>query len=908
MTAGNSFCTSLESQKMNQKILLIEDNPVSRKVVRVALEADGYRVVEAPDGKTGIAMMVEENPDLVLQDLLLPDFNGFDLVSELRALRKDEKVPILALTGLIEKTDAMRIANAPFTDYLFKPVTPSHLLSVVRGHLASLQGDQEKRGKNRRVLLVDDEPAQLKLFATYLSHLGFQVSTATDGNDGLVKARLNCPDAVVSDVLMPGLDGFQLCMKLRADAALAHVPVVLRSTLYQHNDDKELARQVGAYALVPTTPDCHEAIEALFESLEASPPAKVPDATVRAAHEERVAHQLNRQAQLGAQLAQRCAAQSAQLSVLASMGENFLGNKDDATLSKEILARCLDAIGFSSGAIFLSESDNRLALSAQIGFPDEATKSLPNFFGCEDLLRTAMLQLEPVTLSFSTGGAERFVQAVTDLPADNLLLCPLWFGTEQLGIVTLVSNKTAPDADKITFAKAVTTEIGQVIALNRSISRLKYIASYDSLTGLPNRAELCEHLRSAVANGRAAALFLLNLDHFQEINNTVGYAGGNLLLRQLAQRLTEAFHERALVARLGSDEFALLMIDAADDGAVRQTAREIVRCLEPTFRLDGLPVAVRATIGVAILHEHGEDPETLLSHADMAQRAARRTGDDYLIYPEHVESYSPDSLALLGELREAVDQNALVLHYQPKVNWEARRTVGVEALLRWPHPRRGWIPPDRFISLAERAGLIHPITLWVLRTALKQSRSWREVGLELGVSINVSARDLQDPAFPDIVLQACRTTSTPPHTLTLELTERALMSDPAKTNAAFQRLNDDGVHLSIDDFGTGYSSLSYLQSLPVDEIKIDRTFVGGLLSDARSEAIVRSVIDLGRNLGMGVVAEGVEQQRVWESLASLGCDVAQGYHICRPLSAVDLTPALKEPPWLAARNGSGNGT
>ena len=894
---------------MSQKILVIEDNPVSRKVVRVALETDGYRVVEAPDGKTGIAMMVEESPDLVLQDLLLPDFNGFDLVSELRALRKDDKVPIVALTGLIEKTDAMRMANAPFTDYLFKPVAPSHLLNVVRGHLASAQADQEKRGKNRRILLVDDEPAQLKLLATYLSHLGFQVTTATDGNDALTKARLNPPDAIVSDVLMPRLDGFQFCMKLREDAAFAQVPVVLRSSLFEHDDDKELARQVGAHALVPTSPDFHEAIEALFESLEASVAPKIPDAaTLTAAHQQRVAHQLNRQAKLGAQLAQRCAAQSAQLSVLASIGENFFrGKNDDGSLFKDILARCLDAIGFSCGAMFLVDSDDRLNLSAHLGFSAEATKSLPTFFGCQDLLRTAMRQMEPVTLSFSAGGTERFVQSFSELPADNLLLCPLWSGSEQLGIVALVSNRAAPDVDQITFARAVTIEIGQVIALNRSISRLKYVASYDSLTGLPNRTQLCERLRSAGADGRAAALFLLNVDHFQEINNTVGYPGGNLLLRQVAERLTEFFQERALVARLGSDEFAVMLIDAADDQVVRQTAKEIVRCLEPTFRLDGLPVAVRTTMGVAILHEHGEDPETLLSHADMAQRAAKRIGNDYLIYPEHVESYSPDLLALLGELREAVDQNALALHYQPKVSFATRQTVGVEALLRWPHPRRGWIPPDRFISLAERAGLIHPITLWVLRTALEQLRSWRDMGLDLGVSINVSARDLQDPTFPDYVLQACRTISAPPRMLTLELTERALMSDPAKTNVALQRLNENGVRLSIDDFGTGYSSLSYLQKLPVDEIKIDRTFVSGLFSDPRSEAIVRSVIDLGRNLGLAVIAEGVENQPVWERLAGLGCDVAQGYHMCRPLSSVDLTPTLMQPPWIARRNDLPNG-
>jgi diguanylate cyclase (GGDEF)-like protein len=897
-----------EKPKMNQKILVIEDNPISRKVVRVALEAEGYRVIEAADGRTGLTLMAQETPDLVLQDLLLPDFNGFDLVWELRAVRRDEKIPILALTGLIAKADAMRVTDSPFTDYLFKPVEPAHLVSVVRSHLASAQPQQEKQGRNRRVLVVDDEPAQLKLLATYLSHLGFQVTTASDGNDGLIKAQTNRPDAIVSDVLMAGLDGFQLCMKLRENAELAQVPVVLRSNLYEHEGDKELARQVGAYALVPTTPDFHEAIEALFESLEASPlpPANDP-AALQAVHEERLAHQLNRQAKLGAELAQRCAAQSAQLSVLASVGENFFkGKVRNEALLNDILARCLDVIGFSRGAIFLADSKNRLDLSAQIGFSAEAAKSLPTFFGYEDLLCNAMLQTEPVTLSFPAGRQEPFEQSLADMRDDSVIICPLWSGAERLGVVSLMSNMTAPDTDKITFAKAITNEISQVIALNRSITRLQYLASYDSLTDLPNRAHLSERLQLASANGGPSALYLLNLDHFQEINNTLGYRNGNLLLRQVANRLSETFRDRAVTARLGADEFALLFGEAPDETVVHETAKEILKSLEPTFRLDGLPIAVRATMGIVILRGHGEEAETLLSYADMSQRAAKRTGNDYLIYPTHVESYGPDFLTLMGELREAIEQNRLVLHYQPKVNFKTGQTIGVEALLRWPHPRRGWVPPDQFISLAERAGLIHPITLWVLTTALKQAQAWRDGGLEIGVAVNVAVRDLQDPTFPDFVLQACRSTSMPPRALTLELTERSLMTDPVKTTTAFQRLSDDGVRLSIDDFGTGYSSFSYLQKLPVNEIKIDKSFVGGLLSDQRSEAIVRSVIDLGRNLGLAVVAEGVENQRIWECLASLGCDVAQGYHICRPSPAAELVAALKNSAWVTTRNESTN--
>ena len=893
---------------MNQKILVIEDNPISRKVVRVALEAEGYRVIEAADGRTGLALMVEESPDLVLQDLLLPDYNGFDLVWELRAVRGDEKIPILALTGLIAKADAMRVTDAPFSDYLFKPVEPAHLVSVVRGYLASALPQQEKRGRDRHVLVVDDEPAQLKLLATYLSHLGFQVTTATDGNDGLIKAQMNRPDAIVSDVLMSGLDGFQLCMKLRENAGLARVPVVLRSNLYEHEGDKELARKVGAYALVPTTPDFREAIEALFESLEASPRAPASDpAALQAAHEERLAHQLNRQAKLGAELAQRCAAQSAQLSVLASVGENFFKGKvrNEALLS-DILARCLDVIGFSRGAIFLADGKNRLSLSAHIGFSAEAASSLPTFFGYEDLLCNAMLETEPVTLAFPVDRQEAAEPALAGLDGDSVIVCPLWSGAERLGVVSLMSNMATPDMDKITFAKAITNEISQVIALNRSITRLQYLASYDSLTDLPNRAQLSERLQLASAAGGGAALFLLNLDHFQEINNALGYRNGNLLLCQVANRLSETFRDRAVTARLGADEFALLFGAARDEATVHETAKAILKSLEPTFRLDELRIAVRATMGIAILRGHGEEAETLLSYADMAQRAAKRTGNDYLIYPTHVECSSPELLTLLGELREAIEQNRLVLHYQPKVNFNTGQTIGVEALLRWPHPERGWVPPDQFISLAERAGLIHPITLWVLTTALKQAQTWRDAGLQISVAVNVAVRDLQDPTFPDFVLQACRSSATPPGALTLELTERSLMSDPPKTYAAFQQLSDNGIRLSIDDFGTGYSSFSYLQKLPVDEIKIDKSFVGGLFSDARSEAIVRSVIALGRNLGLAVVAEGVENQRIWECLATLGCDVAQGYHICRPSPAAELVKAVKNSAWVTARNESTN--
>ena len=890
---------------MSQKILIIEDNAISRKMVRVALEAEHYNVIEAGDGKTSLALMTEHRPDLVLQDLLLPDVNGFDLVKLLRALPNGASIPIVALTGLIAKADEMRVAAAPFTDYLFKPMEPSLLVNTIRTHLAAARTVEEKPGKGRRVLVVDDEPVQLKLSATYLTNLGFKVTTATDGNDGLAKARVNRPDAILSDVLMPGVDGFQLCMAVHQDPTLCGVPVVLLSNSYDNEADIRFARNMGAYALVPRSPDFQEAIDALLKSLEATPSAPIgAEQSLQAAHEERLAHQLDRHVKLNTQLARRCAVQSAQIAVLASLGENLLDDKfDTQPLLGEILAQYLNVMGFSCGAIYLVDPENQLDLSAQIGFPDSVMASLPTFFGHQEMLHDAMVKGEPVSIKLSPERKGPFVRLLSQVGAETLLISPLRFRNAWLGVIVLVSDAGELDADSAAFSKVITGQIGQVIALSRFISRQQFLASYDPLTDLPNRAQLRDQLQRDVDDGNRTAVYLLNLDHFQQINNTLGYENGSIMLQQVAKRLREGFADRALIARLDADEFAVLSADAPTAETVDRVARNILKSMEPTFRLGGLPVAVRASMGITVA-EQGSDADTLLSHADMARRAAKKSGNDYLIYPAHVQPYSPDHLAMLGELREAISQDQLLLHYQPKVNLRTQRTIGVEALVRWPHAQRGWIAPDQFIPLAEGAGLIHSLTLWVLNAALRQARLWRDLDLNISVAVNICARDLLDVAFPDFVAEACLSTGMPHGSLTLEITERDLMSDPVKSDAAIQRLKDMGYHFSIDDFGTGYSSLSYLQKLPVNEIKIDKSFVVGLLTNPRSGAIVRSIIDLSRNLSLNVVAEGVEDQQTLESLVTLGCDVAQGYYMCRPYAASEITRWMQESGWRVRNNDS----
>jgi diguanylate cyclase (GGDEF)-like protein len=888
------------------KILIIEDNPISRKLVRVALEAEGYAVLDAADGKTGFAVASEERPDLILQDLLLPDVNGIDLVSQLRALPGMDNIPILALTGLVAKADELRLSAAPFTDYLFKPVEPSLLVSTVRAYLTSAPDAEPTPGKNRRILVIDDEPAQRKLLATKLSQLGFAVTTAQTGQEGLAKARSEQPHAILSDVLMPGMDGFKLCIQIRKDPSLAQVPVVLFSNSYERESDQKLARGAGAYTLVRTAPDFHDVTQALLRSLEVTPAKPIDDPqTFSALHQERLARQLDRQVKLSTQLARRCAAQSAQISVLARMGADVIKGKIDArSLSSDLLARYLDAMGRSCGAIYLAGPKNDLLLAAHMGFPYPAAKSMEDFYGYSGVIQDAMKRREPMTISIAPSSNAALARMLSDLRAETLILSPLRFHDDALGVIVLVSENAAPDADWLPFSQAITSEIAQVIALNRAFSKLHFLASHDALTGLPNRARLRELLQLAIADGKCPALYLLNLHRFEEINNALSYRNGDLLLQQVAYRLRVAAGDEATVARLAADEFAVLIDDVPSQEIVQQTAKEILKSLEPSFRLVGLPVSMRASVGIAFMAGQSTDADSLLSYADVARRGAKRTGNDFLIYPANLEPYLPDHLVLLSELREAIEQDTLALHYQPKVCFKSGKTIGVEALIRWRHPERGPIPPDRFIPLAERAGLIHPVTLWVLGAALRQARRWLEIGLDMGVAINVSARDLQDEAFPDDVARACQEIGVPPENVNLELTERDLMLDPAKAEVGIQRLSATGVGLAIDDFGTGYSGLSYLHKLPVKEIKIDKSFVVGMLDDPRSAAIARSIIDLGRNLRLAVVAEGIEDQKTWDALVDLGCDVGQGYFICRPLPAEELNPWLLESPWGMVRNGN----
>jgi diguanylate cyclase (GGDEF)-like protein len=424
-------------------------------------------------------------------------------------------------------------------------------------------------------------------------------------------------------------------------------------------------------------------------------------------------------------------------------------------------------------------------------------------------------------------------------------------------------------------------------------------AMHDELTGLANRALLTERieetLRLADRKQEAVGLLLLDLNKFKDINDTLGHHSGDLLLQEVAARLSTAVRTQDLVARLGGDEFAVLLPDVEEPADCLEIARRLLETLQGPADLDGIQVDISGSIGAAAYPSSSSTAAELLQHADIAMYAAKRARSGAALYDAQADHRSSQQLGIIGELRRAIDEDELVLHYQPKVATSDGRVVGVEALVRWQHPTRGLLFPDAFIPQAEESEVIVALTDAVLDVALRQHREWREAGTVLPVAVNVATAGLHDDSFPDRVAAALAAHDVPAEVLTLEITETSIITDPDRVQTTLMRLRDLGVRLSVDDFGTGYSSMAYLQSMPLTELKIDRSFVRAVHESSSDEAIVRAIIELARALKLEVVAEGVENEQALAVLEALGCPLAQGYHMSRPVPADDLIPLLSRP-------------
>jgi len=414
----------------------------------------------------------------------------------------------------------------------------------------------------------------------------------------------------------------------------------------------------------------------------------------------------------------------------------------------------------------------------------------------------------------------------------------------------------------------------------------RHNALHDSLTGLPNRALLYERIDQAILHAKreitSAAVVLLDLDRFKEVNDTLGHAVGDKLLKEIAPRLSACIREVDTISRIGGDEFAAVLPGANEKEAVK-IASKIAKLIDQSFLVDEHSLNIGVSIGVAVYPYHGLDTESLIQHADIAMYRAKRNEQEYVIYDVKDNEYSVNRLELVSKLREAVRSKNFYLVYQPKMDINTLEIVAVEALLRWNDSDLGEVPPDEFIPVIERLGLMKELTLWVMTEALNQHKKWQQRGVNIKVAINLSANNLSDSNFPAELQQIIDETQNQASDLLLEITESNIMINPDHAAKLLTEVADMGIHLSIDDFGTGYSSLAYLKNLPASEVKIDKSFVMDILKDESDAVIVYATISLVHSLGYKIVAEGVENQDILDVIGLWGCDIAQGYHVSKPL-------------------------
>jgi diguanylate cyclase (GGDEF)-like protein len=586
-----------------------------------------------------------------------------------------------------------------------------------------------------------------------------------------------------------------------------------------------------------------------------------------------------------------------------------------AAEAAEVLARAVQRLtGTDRSAAYLVDDDGRVAEVRHVDWPDAhrqvVQERLVGRPAADVALwrRTAEDRL-PIFVEDTAASDLLDPQLVADLDLSSFVSVPLLAGDRLLGIVVSGAVGAARTwAPEIREAVRQVTLEGSLVVENATLraveqQRLAQLASeahHDPLTGLANRRRLIEELEAVAYGGageRDCAVLMIDLDRFKEINDSFGHSVGDDLLCLVGPRLEKVLTAGELLARMGGDEFAVLLPDAGLERA-RQVAVAVGEALRDAFVLDGTSLHIDASIGIALCPEHGRDRSLLLARADTAMYAAKRGMHSFEIWAPDGTQDSRGRLETLEQLRTALDTDQLDNHYQPQVDLRTGAVLGVEALVRWEHPDRGLLSPALFLPLAEQAGLMRRLALGVLERALRDLRSWRAQGHDLTMAVNLSVSNLQDVALPDQVAMLLEAFDVPAAALVLEITEDVLMSDAARSQQVMAALRRLGVRLSVDDYGTGYSSLAYLRALPVDELKLDRSFVRDLTSDERAAAIVRSTRQLSLDLGMRMVVEGVEDAATLAALREWGCEVAQGYHIARPMTADTFLP------WLAARGVS----
>ena len=849
------------------RLLLVEDRMADAELVlhelrRAGLDPDWVRVETETEYRSNLNPSVE----LILADFNLPQFDALRALAILKESQLD--IPFIIVSGSIGDQAAVESMRGGASDYIFK----DNLSRLAAAASRELEAAQQRRAASR----AREEDAT-RLSAIIRSALDAVVSMDEQGR------------IVGWNPQAEALFGWTADEALGRILAETIIPPSLRAahgaglTRYLATGEaRVLNRRIEVTAIhrhgreFPVEVSIAPAILGGRQSFSGF----IRDITDR----KRAEKATNAHLAVSRVLAESGSLEAVLPRILAAVGTN---------------------VGWDLGQVWLRDpTDGALRCLYRWIAPDAhasefaAESSVARFAPGEGVVGRVWIEGQPIWLEdIGQASDPLLMEAARRAGLRSAAATPLFSGSDVNGVVEFFSHRSqAAEPMLVQLMSDLSRRMGEYISRAQAEAELRYRAGHDMLTGLPNRMQFTERVREAIRGTGVLSVLLVNLDHFTDVNEVFGYPAGDELLKQLGRRIRQGIRRDDTVARVGGDEFGVLL-EGVDQDAARLVADELSGALEEPITLGGHPLAVGASIGIASCPAHGGEDEILMRRADIAMHVAKRTRGTAVPYSPEYEEHGASRLTLMAELRRAIQENSLVLYYQPLINLRHGAVVRFEALLRWNPGGRGMVPPDQFIPFAEQTGVIQPLTDWVLKTALAQTRSWRAEGRDLRVAVNISMRNLLDAGLPDRIAQLLKDGHSAPELLSLEVTESVLMAEPKQAVERLGRLQRLGLRLSVDDFGTGYSSLAYLSALPVNEMKIDRSFVFGLADDPNKAAIVRAAIDLGHSLGLEVVAEGVEDRRTWDLLVALGCDTAQGYYMSPPMRADAVIPWLLSSPY-----------
>lgn len=833
-------------------VLVVDDDPMMRIMVDRFMEHDGYQVIEATNGEECLQLYKETSPDLILLDAMMPIMNGIETCKQLRQLPGGDTIPILIVTALDDEKTVEAVFEAGADDYVQKPINWAVLRQRVCHQLRTRRAEEVLRDSEERLRTV---VANVPVILFAVDNQGIITLSEGKGLGALGRKPGETVGQSLVDVYHEWpeiIDNVHYAREGMTFNTILTLNNGIFDTYYAPHKDKN-GNVIGVIGVAA-------------------------DVTERQRWET-IQRDRNR-------VIEMVAKNQPLRETLTELSYLLERNQTDIVCS------------------FVLQKQGQTYATVAPNLPQEFTQFLnahPELYPKNDAaLETDYLLHDFCWMAYRQAAATHHIYPYRSIP--------IWDGNSHLLGMLMIHGYEASwtqtsqlPVDDPSLVKMVTDVAAIAIEQHHMTEQLAYQANHDPLTGLPNRLAFEVRLEQAISQahrgGKQLALLFIDLDRFKVINDTLGHGIGDGLLKEVAHRLRACLGPNDIVARMGGDEFAMLLGDVGTSNDAVCTAQAVLECLKVPCVIDGYELRVTGSVGISFYPIHGHSSEELLSKADVALYESKDHGrNTYFLYDTQVNVSDLGSVKLENSLAYALERNEFQLYYQPQFDLETDQLIGMEALLRWKHPELGIIPPTKFIPIAEASGLIIPIGGWVLKEACRQTQVWRKMGYELFTSVNVSILQFRRDDFLDAVISALEHAQLNPQCLELELTETMLMRHTQMTTQKFAEFKRLGVRIAIDDFGTGYSSLNYLQQLPINTLKIDRSFVRSIGDDpqwtAKGKTIIKAITTMAHALGMSVVAEGVETEQQLDVLRNLDCDGLQGYLFSKPLPADEFETLL----------------